>query len=130
MTHAAAVARLRIVARSVMASLPREARRVLKGTVVQVGVLGFFNAEGQKLQGSARKDGKLVVLDQDFVNTADEVDVEEALAHELGHIFRTRTGQHSEDDSIEETETGRLVEKSWGFRTREYRYANRNRYGP
>lgn len=114
MSHARAVARLRIVAKTVFKSLPSDARRILNGLCVQVGDIGC-TPDGRRIEGLARKDGKLVVLDREFLEQGRECDHETALAHELAHILRTRTGLHDEDEQREEAAVRRQL-KAWGWR--------------
>ena len=129
--HAAAVAKLRTIARTVMRSLPREVRRVLHGVRVQVGDLGYTSG-GRKLLGLAKKDGCLVVLDRAYVvegdlfDQAEEYEIENLLAHELGHIYRTRTGQHSENEAKEDLRQGRRLNRGDSVKGRG-EDANRNR---
>ncbi|HTU21802.1 MAG TPA: hypothetical protein VMG10_27435 [Gemmataceae bacterium] len=109
-----ALRKLRTVVKTALLSLPTDARKILKGCQVQLGDLGYNN-DGEKLQGLAAKRGDHVVLDRAMVEDGPESVSEEVLLHELGHIYRTRTGQHQQDDGEEEKGNATLL-KRWGVR--------------
>ncbi len=108
---------LRSVARNTFDSLPRDARIVLNGCKVHLGNLGHTDT-GCKVEGLARDDGRVVVLDAETVVThaKDEGYLETLLAHELAHCYRALCGESAAVGTEAEERGARQVTKSWGFR--------------
>lgn len=106
---------LRLVARTVEKSLPRDVLRVLRRCPIYYGDLP--RQGGYQIEGCARTDGGEIILDRRVLeeNADSHAYLEDLLAHELGHSYRARLGQHDPDEIREERETIALV-KSWGFR--------------
>lgn len=108
---------LRRIAKDTMASIPKDARKVLNGVKLFAGDLGF-TADGTKILGMCRSDGRIVVLDEQLLELyaqGSQSLAEETLGHELAHAYRALTGQAAVDDEAEER-GARRVAKSWGFR--------------
>jgi len=116
MNRPTAIKTLRAIARTTFESLPLAARKTLNGVQVYRANLGY-TTKGRKILGTARSDGRVVLLDTDTLERyADRPGrLETLLAHELAHCYRTLTGVADTDERREERATNRLL-KSWGFR--------------
>lgn len=108
----AQLVKLRRASRNTMASLPPEARRVLDHCNVYVADLG--GVDGRQIQGAARDDGHVVLIDRGAIEELSVADLENLLAHELGHAYRQRLGI-ADAGEREKLETRKVV-KSWGLR--------------
>jgi hypothetical protein len=115
--HLASV--VRSAARNVLASIPKDARRLLDGVKILPGDLGH-SAEGYRIEGVASLDGRVILLDYGTVERMDEPSLELLIAHEAAHCVRCMTGQAVADTRRDEIETEQLV-RAWGFRRKRSR---------
>ena len=117
-----AINTLYIVAKTTFDSLPTTAQNVLRGCDVRLGDAGY-TAAGDKIEGLARADGQLVVLDRATVEryASDHAYLENLLAHELAHAYRARRGENAPVGSAAEEEGACRLVKSWGFRDKQGR---------